>query len=112
MQEEQELAFQRIPYFNRIQNKPIALRGPDLKRFKPQEVSLIEGVIQKWNGKNATEISDQSHLFIGWRVAKLKETIPYSTALIGFRAPTQDEYCRGIKLESLAVGKLSSHATA
>ncbi len=112
MLEEHELAYQRIPYFNRIQNKPIALRRPDLKRFKPEEISLIEETIQKWSGKNATEISDKSHLFIGWKVAREKETIPYSTALIGFRIPTLDEYMRGIAMENVAVGKLSGHATA
>jgi hypothetical protein len=112
MQEEQELAFQRIPYFNHTQNKPIALRRPDIKRFKPEEISLIEQVIQMWNGKNATQISDESHLFIGWKVAREKETIPYSTALVGFREPTREEYMRGLELESLAVRKLSGHATA
>jgi len=110
MEEERELAFQRTDYFGRIQNKPIALRSPNLRIFTAQEIGLVDEIIQKWSGKNATEISRHSHLFIGWKVAGEKETIPYSTALIGFREPTEDEYKRGLKLESRAVEKLSGHA--
>jgi len=110
MQEKDELAFQVVDYHGYIQKRPIALRAPNLSVFTAQEVGLVDEIVQRWRGHNAAEISDRSHLFIGWKVAKLEETIPYSTALIGFRKPTAEEEKRGLALESRAV-ELLTHAS-
>jgi hypothetical protein len=105
-----DLAFQMTDYHGRTQKRPIALRAPNLSVFTPQEVALIDETVHRWWKHNATEISDRSHLFIGWKVAKLEETIPYSTALIGVRKPTADEVKRGLALEGRAV-ELLTHAS-
>jgi len=110
MQKRGDLAFKIVDYYGLVQKRPVALRAPNLSVFTPQEVALVDGIVQRWRGRNATEISDRSHLFIGWKVAKLEETIPYSTALIGFRKPTADEEKRGLALESRAV-ELLTHAS-
>jgi len=112
MQAKRELAYQRADYFGRTQKRPIALRAPNLHLFTAQEVGLIYSIIQKWRGKNAAEISDHSHLFIGWKVAREKETIPYSTALIGTRKPSDEEEERGLALEGRDIQILRRHAAS
>jgi len=108
MQESDELAYQETEYFGRIQKKPIALRQPDLNIFSPQEIDLVHNMIKKYWDFSAAEISDKSHLFLGWRVAREQEEIPYSTALVGNRKPTAEEQAYGLELEPLAVRCLAS----
>ena len=98
----QEFAWQTVQFFDRKQKRPIALRSPDLSVFTGPEVGLIRQTIEKFWRLSATEISDQSHLFLGWKAAHLKETIPYSTALVSRRAPTAAELQRGLQLKDLA----------
>jgi hypothetical protein len=100
--EKGEFAIQQVEYCGYIQKKPIALRPADVSVFTPQEMNLIDQTIQECRGKNATEISEKSHLFAGWKVAREKETIPYQTALVGFREPTTAEREYGLRLEALS----------
>jgi hypothetical protein len=41
--------------------------------------------------QNARELSDLSHAFIGWKVARPNEEIPYETVLIDVSPLTDDE---------------------
>lgn len=111
MKRAEELAYQQVPYFGHIQQRPIALRGADVSVFSPREMDLVRRTIEKFWAKNATEISEQSHLFLGWKVAGNREAIPYSTALVGCRPPTPEERRRGLELQSLAEKHLK-HARA
>jgi hypothetical protein len=108
MQEADELAYQETEYFGRIQKKPIALRQPDLSIFTPEEIDLVHNTIKKYWDFSASDISDKSHLFLGWKVAREQEEIPYSTALVGSRKPTAEEQAYGLELEPLAVRCLAS----
>jgi hypothetical protein len=105
-----EFAWQEISYFGRTQKKPIALRPADLSKFTGQEVNLIRQTVEKFWKLSATEISDQSHLFLGWKAVHLKETIPYNTALVSRRAPTEHERMRGLRLQGLAEKHLSANS--
>jgi len=102
MQKRNEFAWQEVKYYGKPQKKPIALRSPDLSKFSSTDVNLVHHTVKKFWRMNATEISDQSHLFLGWKSAHLKETIPYSTALVSGRAPTDQERKRGLALQGLA----------
>jgi hypothetical protein len=102
-----DLAYKEIEYFGRTQKKPIALRQPDVSVFTPQEIDLVHKMIQKYWNMSASEISEHSHLFPGWKVVKDKEIIPYSTALVGTRKPTPQEQAYGLELEPMAIKRLS-----
>ena len=52
-------------------------------------------------------MSDLSHRFYGWKLAKLGETIPYAVALIGSREPGEGEIAHGRSLEAEAEACLS-----
>ena len=112
MTERHELAYQEVPYYGHVQQRPIALRPADVSAFTPQEVKLIRETVQKFWDMTATEISDQSHLFLGWKSAREKETIPYSTALVSRRPPTDRERRRGLALQTLAESRLRVHGHA
>jgi hypothetical protein len=102
MQKRNEFAWKEIEYFGKPQKRPVALRPPDVSAFSGPQVKLIRQTIEKFWSLTATEISEESHLFLGWKAAHLKETIPYSTALVGRRLPTEDEKRRGLRLKALA----------
>jgi hypothetical protein len=103
-----EFAWQEVTYFGYPQKKPVALRAADTSKFSGPEVALIRQTVEKFWKMNATEISDQSHVFLGWKAAYLKETIPYSTALVSRRPPTDHEKKRGLRLQVLAEKHLSA----
>ncbi|HEV1992715.1 MAG TPA: Panacea domain-containing protein [Candidatus Acidoferrum sp.] len=107
MQQSGELAYEEIQYFGHTQKKPIALRQPDVSVFTPQEIDLVHTMIQKYWNLGASEISEKSHLFLGWKVARNKETIPYSTALVGSRPPITEEQAYGLELAPLALDCLT-----
>ncbi len=106
MKQRNEFAWKEVEYFGRPQKRPIALRSPNLAAFSGTEVELVRKTVEKFWTLSATEISDQSHLFLGWKAAHLKETIPYSTALISRRPPTETERKRGLRLQEPAEGHL------
>jgi hypothetical protein len=109
MKKHNEFAWQEVEYFGRPQKRPVALRPADLSSFSGAEVNLIRQTVEKFWKMSATEISDQSHLFLGWKAAHLKETIPYSTALVSRRPPTDDERKRGLRLKGLTEKHLGAH---
>ncbi len=108
MQEAEELAYQETEFHGHLQKKPIALRQPDVSVFTPQEIDLVHNMIKKYWNYTASEISDKSHLFLGWKVAREQEEIPYSTALVGNRKPTIEEQAYGLELAPLARRCLAS----
>jgi hypothetical protein len=109
MQARQELAYQQVLYHGFLQKRPIALRTAEVSVFTPSEMKLISQTVQRFWNMSASEISDQSHLFLGWKTAKEKETIPYSTALVSLRRPTKEETRRGLVLKALADSHLRVH---
>lgn len=86
----------RGPY---LQKRLIALRDPDLSVFSGEEIALIDRVISRLRGFGARGVSDLSHRFVGWRVARKGETIPYETMFVSERELTQEEWLKGAELE-------------
>lgn len=74
----------RGPY---VQKRLLALRDPDLSGFSGDEIALVDYVIRALRGANAREVSDWSHEFIGWKVTRDYETIPYETVYLNDRTP-------------------------
>jgi hypothetical protein len=77
------LAIQPAIYYGYPQEKPTALVEPDIDLFKSKEIALVDSIISKSWGKTAKDMSDESHEFIGWKLAALKEDIPFTVGLVG-----------------------------
>jgi hypothetical protein len=78
--------------------RPVALRPANLELFTPEELRLIDEVIEANQGKTTTDVSDLSHEFVGWQVARLGEAIPYGTAFLASPSLTDDEIAYGLRL--------------
>jgi len=102
MKREGAVAVRKREYGGYTQHRTLALREPILGKFKAEEIALVGRVIQQLWGQNAADVSDRSHQFVGWQLAKLGETIPYSVALLTRRDPTEKERVHGLKLEDAA----------
>ena len=64
------------------QHRIAPLRPPVMKEFTSEQISIVEQVIEELRDKDATEVSDLSHEFIGWKIVKEKEDIPYGTVFL------------------------------
>jgi hypothetical protein len=79
-------------YFGRTQKVLLARREPDLSLFSGTEIAIVRDIIERLRNFNATDVSELSHQFIGWKLAEEGEDIPYSTVLLGNpRPPTPAE---------------------
>lgn len=97
---ENSAAEQVRDYYGKPQKRLIPLREPDLKAFSGEQIALVDDVIKRFRGKSATEMSDGSHEFMGWIVADVGETIPYTSVFLGNRrslTPREEEYAASIK---------------
>jgi Protein of unknown function (DUF4065) len=65
----------------------IALRDPDLTQFSGEEVAIAQHAVKAHEGRGGKDVSDWSHCFLGWRLARVGETIPYETILIASSRP-------------------------
>lgn len=87
-------------HFGKRQKRVFALRPPDVDVFSPRELYLVEQIVRDLWDASASEISDISHEFVGWKAAKLGEDIPYETVYVGDPevALSQDEidFCRAL----------------
>jgi uncharacterized phage-associated protein len=101
-----DLAIKKQDYFGFPQNRPIALRKADISRFDENEKSVIDHVIERYASLSASEISDASHGFIGWSLAKDKEDIPYPVSRVSKTDITDSIIKHGENLREQAVAAL------
>lgn len=57
-------------------------RPADLRRFSAEQISIVDQVIEKLKDRDAEEVSDLSHFFVGWKMVPDREDIPYETVFI------------------------------
>jgi uncharacterized phage-associated protein len=107
---EGELASQKKETARGVQTRTVALRQANVKVFDAQEVAIITDVLQTYRASSGTELTEKTHEFPGWLLAKKKETIPYAVALVGKRPPTHSEIQYSIALEATAADCLARNA--
>lgn len=76
------LVIQHRETLSGTQERPIPMRAPDLSIFESWEIDLVNSVINELRNRDADEVSDLSHYYMGWRLAKEQEEIPYETVFI------------------------------
>jgi hypothetical protein len=91
-------------HFGRAQRRVMALRPPDVALFTAEELRLADRIVEELWESNATEVSDISHDFIGWKIAAYNEIIPYETVFVGVPGlPVSEEeveFCRQLQGEA------------
>ncbi len=98
LEREGALALARREYHGYVQHKPVALREPDLSGFTGEEIATVDRALSQLWGHSARDVSDLSHEFLGWKIARDGEIIPYETALIDNSPPTEEETAFAEKL--------------
>jgi hypothetical protein len=89
---------QDVAYFDRPQKRVIVLRDPDLRSFSGEEIATVNWVIESLRGLNATQVSQLSHEDTGWKIARIGDTIPMSSAFLSERPLTEEENDHGLRL--------------
>jgi hypothetical protein len=92
-----QIDIRQEPYYNYDQHRVIARQQPDLTIFTGRDIALIDRFVRDFWGKTAKEISELSH-DMGWRVANLKEPIPYQASLLSDEGVTREDIDHAQKL--------------
>jgi hypothetical protein len=78
------------------------LMEPDLTQFSPDELAIVDDVVEDLRSRTNVETSDLSHLrSAGWQAMELGETIPYRTAIISTEPVDEDVVNHFRRLEGL-----------
>jgi hypothetical protein len=71
-------------FLGRVQHRLVPLRDADLSVLSDVERQTIDDVLEQLEGLTARQVSDLSHEEPGWQLTEMGETIPYSTAGLGY----------------------------
>jgi hypothetical protein len=69
-------------YFGRAMHRLEPQRSARTEVFEPDELKIVDQVIDALWGKTATEVNRLSHDEKGWQMVEEGETIPYSAAFL------------------------------
>lgn len=96
------IVFQEREAFGHTQYRPIAIDQPDLSALTGQQIDLVNELVRRFWGLDASEIAASVSDFNAWRHAGEGETIPYSIVLVGSRRLTPTEIEQGRSLTEQA----------
>ncbi len=72
-----ELAIKKVPLRNgKAQHRPVPRRNARTQVFAPEQLQLVDKVIEMFSSSTAEGVSDFSHLELGWQAARMHERIP------------------------------------
>ena len=97
----ERIAEEPVEYFGKKLRRITALTEPDMSGFSEDELAAIESAIRRYGYESGTYLSELSHHEVGWRLAKMHETIPYSTVFLGAGGVSDAAIRRGEELASL-----------
>jgi len=107
------LAIQPVQLSNGyVQHRTVNLREPDLTLFSGTEIALVDRVIEQLSGLNATEVSDLSHLEVGWKATRNGETIPYATVFLSSAPLSEAELWRAREIAQEIIKEEPAEAAA
>jgi hypothetical protein len=94
-----KLAIQRLPLKSgKEQTRTVNLTEPDLELFSGRQISLVDSVIEELWDLDAEESSEFSHRFVGWKMTKEGDNIPYGSIFISDEPLSAAETLRGQEL--------------
>ena len=98
MQKDGDLEIFRQSSLGFLTGRAFARREPNLFDFTGYEIALVNDILSAFTNTSATDISEMSHLLIGWQVAGDKETIPYVSIFVSGLKPSNDdaEWVKGL----------------
>lgn len=92
MIENKEIEVVKSKYFQHLQKKYLPHRDPDLSVLNAKEIKVIDDVLQKLSGMNASTISEYSHQDVPWMVTSERKKIDYESVFYRTPAYSVREY--------------------
>jgi hypothetical protein len=94
-----KLVIQSLPLRSgKKQSRTVNLTDPNLKLFSGREIALVDSVIEELWDMDAEESSEFSHRFVGWKMTKEGDNIPYGSIFISDEPLSPAETLRGQEL--------------
>lgn len=94
-----KLVVQSLPLRSgKQQTRTVNLTEPNLKLFSGREIALVDSVIEDLWDLDADESSEFSHRFVGWKMTKEGQNIPYGSIFISDEPLSAAEVLRGQEL--------------
>jgi hypothetical protein len=87
-------------YYGKKLRRITAHRDPDLSEFSEDEIGVIERALRVLGLESASYLSKLSHMELGWRLAEMREPIPYKTVFLGAGGVSEADLRRGEELAS------------
>jgi hypothetical protein len=94
----EEIELRGEPKASLRQERVVAQRLPDVKRFSEPQLAIVNRIIKALWGRTNSRVSEISHANLGWKLARDKETIPYETVFLSDRPLTKEEIEYGRRL--------------
>jgi hypothetical protein len=91
-----------VDFHGKEQFRTVPLREPILGQFTEAEQALVSDVVLRFWEYTGSRISVFSHLLTAYRLANMRETIPYETALVSTMEPTEEIVRIARKLDARA----------
>jgi hypothetical protein len=99
LQKSGKLVVQTLPLKSgKRQVRTVNLVDPNLKVFSGREIALVDSIIQDLWDMDAEESSEFSHRFVGWKMTKEGDPIPYGSIFISDEPLSPAEIQRGQEL--------------
>lgn len=77
-------------YFNRDQQRLVALKPVDLEGFSANEIALVDEIMEALRDADASAVSALSHTEAAWTCVPELETIPYHLAWVEPYPPSEE----------------------
>ena len=82
MEKSGDMVLQKRFSLSKPQERWIPMREPRLEEFDGFEISLVDEVIDALKDRNADQVIELSHQFMGWQLVREREDIPYQTVFL------------------------------
>jgi hypothetical protein len=94
MLEAQDIVLANVQRYAFRQKRIVPLRPAELESFTPDQLDLVQEVIELFRSKSAIEASELSHGFLGWELVEPFEDIPYPTVFLSRETPDAERLDR------------------
>src|SRR5437870_684064 len=99
LQQTGKLVVQKLPLKSgNTQVRTVNLSEPNLRVFSAREIALVDSIIEELWDMDAEESSEYSHRFVGWKMTKEGDPIPYGSIFISDEPLSAAEIQRGQEL--------------
>lgn len=109
LEEDGSLEMTERPFHSYVQTVPQVKRTPNLRLFTPEEILIVDEVVEMLRSYTGADVSEISHREWGWRLTNDGETIEYRTAWLSPMALTE---AQTEKAQQVAAARKGSHGAA